>query len=68
MEASLTTGVPIAFGVLTVTKEAHARARSKPGRHNKGREAAAAAVETALLLKKLIGGPLARGRTGKGRP
>lgn len=68
MEASLTTGVPIAFGVLTVTEEAHARARSKPGRHNKGREAAAAAVETALLLKKLIGAPLPRGRTGKGRP
>lgn len=55
MDASLTTGVPIAFGVLTVTKEKHAISRSKPGRHNKGREAAAAAVETALLIQKLLG-------------
>ena len=53
MDASLATGVPVAFGVLTVEEAAHARARSRPGPHNKGREAAAAAVETALLLKKL---------------
>lgn len=53
LDASLTTGVPVAFGVLTVTKAAQAIARSKPGPHNKGREAAAAAVETALLLRKL---------------
>lgn len=54
MDASLTTGVPVAFGVLTTQKESHAIARSRAGRHNKGREAAAAAVETALLLKRLI--------------
>ncbi len=54
MDASLTTGVPVAFGVLTTQKESHAIARSRPGRHNKGREAAAAAVETALLLKRLV--------------
>ena len=53
MDASLSTGVPVAFGVLTVRKESHALARSKPGPLNKGREAAAAAVETALLLRKL---------------
>ena len=53
MDASLTTGVPVAFGVLTVTKAAHAVSRSKPGRHNKGREAAAAAVDAALLIRKL---------------
>jgi transcription termination factor NusB len=47
MQASLATGVPIAFGVLTVTKQAHAVARSKPGRPNKGREAAAAAIDAA---------------------
>ena len=56
MDASLTTGVPIAFGVLTVTKEKHAVSRSNPGRRNKGREAAAAAIETALLLAKLTSG------------
>jgi 6,7-dimethyl-8-ribityllumazine synthase len=53
MDASLTTGVPVAFGVLTVTKAAHAISRSKSGRHNKGREAAAAAVDAALLIRKL---------------
>ena len=53
MNASLTTGVPVAFGVLTVTRAAHALARSKPGRHNKGREAAAAAIDAALLIRKL---------------
>lgn len=62
MDASLATGVPVAFGVLTVTKEAHALARSKPGPNNKGREAAAAAVETALLLRKLTVAPRARKR------
>ena len=53
LDASMNTGIPVAFGVLTVQKESHALARSKPGPHNKGREAASAAVETALLLKKL---------------
>ena len=53
MNAALTTGVPMAFGVLTVTKQEHAIARSQPGPENKGREAAAAAVESALLMKKL---------------
>ena len=57
MQASLTTGVPVAFGVLTVTKTAHAIARSKPGRHNKGREAAAAAIDAALLIRKLTATP-----------
>lgn len=57
MDAGLTTGVPVAFGVLTVTQEAHAVARSGPSRHNKGREAAAAAVEAALVLRKITGTP-----------
>lgn len=53
MNASLVTGVPIAFGVLTVAKVAQAVARSKPGAKNKGREAAAAAIESALALRSL---------------
>jgi len=53
LDASLTTGVPVAFGVLTVRKEAHAVTRSRPGRHNKGREAAAAAVDAALAIRRL---------------
>ena len=78
MDASLATGVPTAFGVLTVTRESHAIARSKPGPHNKGREAAAAAVETALALRRLDAraipakagirvGANARGRVVRGR-
>src|SRR5688500_18762089 len=38
------TGIPVGFGVLTVTEDAHARARSAPGPENKGAEAARAAV------------------------
>lgn len=57
MQASLATGVPVAFGVLTVTRQAQAIARSKPGRHNKGREAAAAAIDAALLIRKLTAAP-----------
>jgi 6,7-dimethyl-8-ribityllumazine synthase len=64
MDASLTTGVPVAFGVLTVTKKAHAVARSRPDRHNKGREAAAAAIEAVHLLRKLST-PSASPKSGK---
>lgn len=53
MKVSLETGKPVAFGILTVRKREQAEARSKPGPGNKGAEAAAAAVETALLLREL---------------
>ena len=53
MNAALATGVPMAFGVLTVTRQKHAIARSQPGPENKGREAASAAIESAVLMKKL---------------
>lgn len=51
--ASLETGVPIAFGVLTTdtTEQAEARAGGKMG--NKGFEAAMAAIEMASLLSSL---------------
>jgi len=53
------TGVPVAFGVLTVREEEHAVRRAAPGRDNKGAEAARAAVMTALALRAICGG---RGR------
>lgn len=53
MNVSVTTGVPVAFGVLTALTEAQAAARSEPGEGNKGREAALAAIEMATLFKKL---------------
>ena len=51
MQASLDTGVPIAFGVLTTENAEQAFARAVPGEGNKGREAARVAVELANLLR-----------------
>jgi 6,7-dimethyl-8-ribityllumazine synthase len=62
MAAAGDTGVPMAFGVLTTETEAQARERSGPGDANKGREAAAAAIEMAALFRRL-GRPAARAAT-----
>ncbi len=51
--AARESGVPIGFGVLTVTEEAQALARSAPGPGNKGAEAARAAVSLVRLLESL---------------
>lgn len=51
MDASLATGVPMAFGVLTTLTDAQAEERAGDGPANKGREAAQAAVEMATLLR-----------------
>jgi 6,7-dimethyl-8-ribityllumazine synthase len=53
MQASGETGVPIAFGVLTTDNAAQAEERARPGRDNKGFEAAAAAIEMAALFRRL---------------
>jgi 6,7-dimethyl-8-ribityllumazine synthase len=52
-DAAGETGIPMAFGVLTTEDMAQAAARSGPGPDNKGREAAAAAIEMAALYKSL---------------
>ena len=52
-DAAGETGVPMAFGVLTTDTVAQAEARSGPGHDNKGREAAAAAIEMAVLYRSL---------------
>src|SRR5205823_1521867 len=49
--ASIQSGTPIGFGVLTVDTDDQAMARSETGSTNKGFEAAMAAVEMANLLK-----------------
>ena len=59
MDVATTTGIPVAFGVLTTMTDEQAEARSRPGPDNKGREAAQAALEMATLFQ---GGP--RGRSG----
>jgi 6,7-dimethyl-8-ribityllumazine synthase len=59
MQAAAATGIPMAFGVLTTLTEEQAVERSRSGPDNKGREAAAAALEMANLFHKLdeaIGG------------
>ena len=56
-DAAGETGVPMAFGVLTTDDAAQAQARSGPGADNKGREAAAAAIEMAALYKALSASP-----------
>jgi 6,7-dimethyl-8-ribityllumazine synthase len=63
--AARASGVPIAFGVLTVRDEAQARARARAGPDNKGAEAARAAVAMVHVLRGLA---KAAGRAaGKGR-
>jgi 6,7-dimethyl-8-ribityllumazine synthase len=59
MEAGLTTGVPVTFGVLTTLTDEQAQVRSRAGDGNKGREAAQAAVEMATLLREIDRGPAA---------
>jgi 6,7-dimethyl-8-ribityllumazine synthase len=59
MQAASATGVPMAFGVLTTLTEDQAVERSIRGPANKGREAAAAALDMAKLFRNLdeaIGG------------
>lgn len=51
-QVQLETGVPVAFGVLTVENETQALARSEgPGHHNVGEESALVAVEMARLAQ-----------------
>jgi len=52
MSAAGDTGVPMAFGVLTTDTEAQARDRAGSGAENKGREAAATAIEMATLFRR----------------
>jgi 6,7-dimethyl-8-ribityllumazine synthase len=53
LDAQMSTGVPVMFGVLTLNTEQQAIDRSGLGIDNKGDEAAVGAVEMALLIKKL---------------
>ena len=55
VRASLDTGVPILFGVLTTDDTAQAMERSGGKNGNKGFDAATAAIEMANLLKSLPG-------------
>jgi 6,7-dimethyl-8-ribityllumazine synthase len=51
--AAAATGVPMSFGVLTTNSAEEALARAGDGPSNKGREAAAAAVDMATLAARM---------------
>ena len=53
MQAMLQTSTPIAFGILTTYTDEQAQARSRSDSHNKGREAAAACLESAQTLARI---------------
>jgi 6,7-dimethyl-8-ribityllumazine synthase len=55
-QASGETGVPMAFGVLTTDTWEQAEERAVNGQENKGWEAAAAAIEMAVLFRQLRDG------------
>lgn len=50
MSASLATGVPLSFGILTTYTDGQALLRSQDDEHNKGREAAAACLEAHRVI------------------
>lgn len=53
LQASLETEVPITFGILTTYTDEQAEARSSANASNKGREAAAACLETIAALQRV---------------
>lgn len=53
VQASLETGVPITFGILTTYTDEQAVLRSRQDAHNKGREAAAACLESVQVLSSI---------------
>lgn len=55
MQATLETGVPITFGILTTYTDEQAEARSRDDAHNKGIEAAAACLDSLATLKAIRG-------------
>jgi 6,7-dimethyl-8-ribityllumazine synthase len=57
MTATLATETPISFGVLTTYTDEQAQVRSADDAQNKGREAAAACLETALTLRRIRAPP-----------
>jgi 6,7-dimethyl-8-ribityllumazine synthase len=50
-QASLATNIPITFGILTTYTEEQAQVRSRADAHNKGREAAAACLDSIHILQ-----------------
>jgi 6,7-dimethyl-8-ribityllumazine synthase len=62
MSIGVRTGVPVAFGVLTVEKAAQARERAGGKKGNKGAEAMGAAIDAALEIARIRSGAAPSGR------
>lgn len=56
MTASLATGIPLTFGILTTYSDEQAIIRSRDDAHNKGREAAAACLDALDTLAAIAAG------------
>ena len=65
--AAASTGVPMAFGVLTTNSVEEALERVAPGPAHKGREAADAAIEMARLFAAIGDAPSSLGYSGTSR-
>ena len=52
-QVALETGIPVAFGVITVNNDEQAAARSSGNSENKGYQAAMAAIEMVQLLREM---------------
>ena len=63
MQVSLETGIPVAFGVLTVETPEQATDRAGGSRGNKGHEAMSALLDTLQVARAIAQGPDADGAT-----
>jgi 6,7-dimethyl-8-ribityllumazine synthase len=54
MTATLETGIPITFGILTTYTDEQATVRSRNDSHNKGREAAAACLDSLSSIASIM--------------
>ena len=54
MSATLETGIPITFGILTTYNDEQATVRSRKDSHNKGREAAAACIDSLTTIASIM--------------
>jgi 6,7-dimethyl-8-ribityllumazine synthase len=65
MDAGLSTGVPVIFGVLTTETRAQAEERADVARMNKGRESLEAALEMVELLAPPVPSPAKKASSRK---
>jgi 6,7-dimethyl-8-ribityllumazine synthase len=68
MDAGLSTGVPVIFGVLTTENQAQAEERADVARLNKGRESLEAALEMIQLLSPGVAAGRSAPRKKKSQP